>query len=475
MNKFSKAISAALLVLQVFAAVPTTSFAETRHVTDNTEQVSGNTKSSDRSETDSSSEEPTASSSSSEDSESFTKPSSDLNEVTDETSTTSSNSASSSCTTPSETQPNEGKKEESEQVEKTVPDKTEEQSTVTSEQQIQKSPVYETTDDQYTIKEANTGVFSDTEKENSHIHFEKNETVENFIQEIGEAARKIGKEKDLYASVMISQAILESASGQSKLAQAPNYNLFGIKGSHHGKYILMTTQEDSGNGNLYTTQDTFKVYEQYEESFNDYATLLREGISGNSYYYEGAWKSNAPTYQSATKYLMGRYATDTQYDQKLNDLIETYDLTQYDKEVQNDKEAREESVSAQGYQVPLETYVISSTFGNRGEEFHRGIDLAANQGEPIYAAKAGIVIKAEYHSSWGNYVVIQHDDGLFTLYAHQQEYVVKAGEQVQQGQTIGYVGTTGNSTGPHLHLEINRESSLEQQKLLDPQSIIFGE
>nr|WP_256277671.1 glucosaminidase domain-containing protein [Enterococcus faecalis] len=162
------------------------------------------------------------------------------------------------------------------------------------------------------------------------IHFEKNESVEQFIQKIGEAARKVGQENDLYASVMIAQAILESASGQSLLSKAPNYNLFGIKGRHNGKGVSFATQEDLGNGTLYTTQATFRQYQSYEESLKDYAKLLKEGLAGNASFYEGVWKSKAKTYQEATQYLTGRYATDSQYNQKLNGLIETYDLTMYD-------------------------------------------------------------------------------------------------------------------------------------------------
>ncbi|PQC27645.1 glucosaminidase domain-containing protein, partial [Enterococcus mundtii] len=107
-----------------------------------------------------------------------------------------------------------------------------------------------------------------------NIHFEKDESVESFIRKIGESARKIGQENDLYASVMIAQAILESASGQSQLAQAPNYNLFGIKGTHNGKGVSFATQEDLGNGILYTTQAIFRQYENYEDSLNDYAQLV---------------------------------------------------------------------------------------------------------------------------------------------------------------------------------------------------------
>lgn len=132
---------------------------------------------------------------------------------------------------------------------------------------------------------------------------------------------------------MIAQAILESASGQSQLAQAPNYNLFGIKGTHEGNGVTFATQEDAGDGTLYTIQATFRKYANYEESLEDYAKLMTEGLTGNSEFYSGAWKSNAETYKEATEFLTGRYATDTRYNEKLNGLIETYDLEQYDKEV----------------------------------------------------------------------------------------------------------------------------------------------
>ncbi|EOS8056102.1 peptidoglycan DD-metalloendopeptidase family protein [Enterococcus hirae] len=300
-----------------------------------------------------------------------------------------------------------------------------------------------------------------------NIHFEKDESVESFIRKIGESARKIGQENNLYASVMIAQAILESVSGQSQLAQAPNYNLFGIKGTHNGKGVSFATQEDLGNGTLYTTQATFRQYENYEDSLNDYAQLLKEGLTGNSHFYDGVWKANAKTYQEATKFLTGRYATDTSYDKKLNGLIETYDLTKYDKEVAGPQ------LNKKGYVVPLKNYTISSPFGTRGGEFHRGLDLAAPQGEPIYASKAGTVVKAEFHPSWGNYVAIEHEDGTTALYAHQQEYQVKVGDKVEQNQIIGYVGSTGNSTGSHLHFELCLDHSLNQSQLVDPETVLF--
>lgn len=462
-------MSAIFLITQAFLAIPLNTFADT--ITDNPAKSSEVDKSSEE-ETESSSMSSSDSSeeitSSSKESESSTKPSETSTSTKGEdTKTTTSSSATTTSSSSEKPKVKSSASKSSSKAE--TPAKPAAQATEASTTETpQETPTPQTTVDQSATAELNELVPASTVTDDGSIHFEKDESVENFIRKIGDSARKIGKKKDLYGSVMIAQAILESASGQSELAQAPNYNLFGIKGTHNGKSVSMATQEDLGNGDLYTTQAGFKVYENYEDSFNDYATLLKEGLTGNSRFYEGVWKSNAKTYKEATKFLTGRYATDTQYNKKLNGLIETYDLTQYDKEVQG------APVSAKGYQVPVAHYTISSGFGNRGGEFHRGLDLAASQGEPIHAAKAGTVLKAEYHFSWGNYVVIQHEDGMTTLYAHQQQYVVKAGDTVSQGQTIGYVGTTGNSTGPHLHLEVNRDSSLLQDHLVDPQPILFG-
>lgn len=94
--------------------------------------------------------------------------------------------------------------------------------------------------------------------------------------------------------------------------------------------------------------------------------------------------------------------------------------------------------------------------------FHSGVDLAASGGTPIYASKSGTVTTAAYAQySWGNYVVINHGDGYSTLYAHMRYYAVSVGEHVNQGDVIGYVGTTGNSTGNHLHFNVYYNGSLQ--------------
>ena len=169
-------------------------------------------------------------------------------------------------------------------------------------------------------------------EENYQFSVVKNQTTEEFIQTIGKDAQQISWNEGLYASVMIAQAILETGSGNSQLARPPHHNLFGIKGSYQGKNVTFNTQEDKGNGQLYTIKSAFRQYPSYKESLEDYASLLKKGISGNPSFYQATWKEHAATYKEATKALTGKYATDTSYDRKLNALIETYNLTIYDSE-----------------------------------------------------------------------------------------------------------------------------------------------
>lgn len=163
------------------------------------------------------------------------------------------------------------------------------------------------------------------------INFTENEGAKKFISTIAEDARKLGQEYDVFASVMIAQALLESGSGTSSLSLPPNYNLFGVKGTYQGQAVSMATQEDRGNGDLYSINSAFRKYPNYAASLGDYVQLLRGGISGNDGYYQNAWRSTAKNYLRATQALTGKYATDTSYNRKLNSIIAVYNLTQYDR------------------------------------------------------------------------------------------------------------------------------------------------
>ena len=112
------------------------------------------------------------------------------------------------------------------------------------------------------------------------------------------------------------------------------------------------------------------------------------------------------------------------------------------------------------WKVPCKYTRVSSPYGWRihpvygYKKFHYGIDLAAKQGTPIVASRAGKVTKATYDSSAGYYVTLDHGDGFSSKYLHMTHYIVKKGDYVSAGQVIGYVGSTGASTGPHLHFGI---------------------
>ena len=115
--------------------------------------------------------------------------------------------------------------------------------------------------------------------------------------------------------------------------------------------------------------------------------------------------------------------------------------------------------SESGFIWPLTGYLtLTSKYGWRTlygrSEFHLGTDIPAPRGTPIKAAKSGKVTTSTSHWSYGNYVVVTHSDGTQTLYAHMSQRAVSVGQVVSQGQVIGYVGSTGNSYGNHLHYEI---------------------
>ena len=148
--------------------------------------------------------------------------------------------------------------------------------------------------------------------------------TQQFIADIAPRAQVIAAANDLYASVMIAQAILESNSGQSELSQAPHYNFFGIKGSYEGQSVSFETWEDDGQGNPYTVTSAFRSYGSLDRGLADYALFLQSDL------YWGVRRSYTSTYQDATAALTGTYATDTSYGAKLNDLIQRYQLTGYD-------------------------------------------------------------------------------------------------------------------------------------------------
>ena len=109
---------------------------------------------------------------------------------------------------------------------------------------------------------------------------------------------------------------------------------------------------------------------------------------------------------------------------------------------------------------PVWSYWLSSPFGKRSDPFnkksaaHKGVDLASNKGNKIKTMAKGKVVRSEWNGGYGNYVEIDHGNGFKTKYAHLNKAYVKKGQYVEQGESIGEVGSSGRSTGPHLHYEV---------------------
>ncbi|MBL0769967.1 M23 family metallopeptidase [Sphingopyxis sp. XHP0097] len=114
---------------------------------------------------------------------------------------------------------------------------------------------------------------------------------------------------------------------------------------------------------------------------------------------------------------------------------------------------------------PIEQMSLSSSYGMRVHPItgrvarHNGIDIPAPHGTPIYATADGIVGRAQRLGGYGNYVEIEHGNAIQTRYGHMSSYIVKSGQQVKKGEIIGYVGSTGRSTGNHLHYEVRIEGA----------------
>lgn len=124
--------------------------------------------------------------------------------------------------------------------------------------------------------------------------------------------------------------------------------------------------------------------------------------------------------------------------------------------------------------IPLEDSVLTSQFGMRtspitgNQSFHKGIDLAAPEGTLVFACKSGIVANTGYDDVYGNFIILDHENNTQSVYAHLSRISVTTGDTVNSGSTIGNVGTTGASTGPHLHFEIRVNGSAQDPRRLLP-------
>jgi len=152
---------------------------------------------------------------------------------------------------------------------------------------------------------------------------------QDFLNRVVPIAQQEASKYNIYASVMLAQAILESNWGLSDLATQAN-NYFGIKGYAGEDIYTIQTHEWSAEKGTYVITANFRKYPSIEASFEDNGNKIRNGVSWDSSRYNGAWKENTSSYKDATAWLQGRYATAFDYASSLNNVIQTYNLTQYD-------------------------------------------------------------------------------------------------------------------------------------------------
>ena len=309
--------------------------------------------------------------------------------------------------------------------------------------------------------------------------------AQQFLNKIIPAAQQATEGQDVYTSVMIAQAALESAWGQSALASEPNHNLFGVKGNYNGQTVNMYTLEDAGAQKYYGIYDNFRKYPSYKESMDDYVEKIVNGIKGAPMFYSGAWKSRTNSYQDATRYLTGRYATDTAYYAKLNRIIEQYGLTKYDNGVvtKTNNSVVASNVSTQSGATSANAYYtvktgdtlygISRKFGMSLSQLVSVNGISASSlivpGQTLRVAggtTTSIVVKTNTTSSrtsGGNYLVQPGDtlysiarrsgmslSSLLTINGLSQSSVIYPGQSLTISQTNSRVATNSSYTAKPL-------------------------
>ena len=158
-----------------------------------------------------------------------------------------------------------------------------------------------------------------------------------------------------------------------------------------------------------------------------------------------------------------------QYDEMMASSAEVERLIR-EKEEEMRRRAEKEAREAQGGGYVMQSFgggmiwpisgPITSEFGWRthpifgNARFHSGLDIGGDYGMPIHAAASGVVIESGWIGGYGNTIMIEHGNGIVTLYGHNESLAVGVGQQVNQGDVIAYCGSTGNSTGPHCHFEV---------------------
>ena len=275
--------------------------------------------------------------------------------------------------------------------------------------------------------------------------------------EMVQAAVDMMNETGYPASVVLGQMILEGGAGGTELSNPPYYNCLGQKSPSYleNGTVSMVTQEAWG-----TVTATFSTFRNYTDCMlawghkftmppyvDNVTGCIRDPVTGHydaNAFIEAVWRSG--------------YATDPNYVDKVIQIMTNYDLYKFNNMTSADLEQGSSAVGSGQFTHPCPGMTAQTSYFGEIREFevggHKGNDYAAPVGTPSYAADDGTVTIAGWSDSAGNWVVIDHGNGLVTKYMHHSRIVVSQGQTVKKGQKIGEVGSTGQSTGPHLHFQV---------------------
>ncbi len=244
-----------------------------------------------------------------------------------------------------------------------------------------------------------------------------------------------------------SKSISDFLTSLERMINMLEYDRRTMKSLNEEKTVLSTQKSE-----LETIRENQQnVYNELEKTNNE----LKEKSQQAADFYQKEIKNEAELEKKLAKLQAEEKKANAELDKYLQELAK--------------KNNGVYTGGAFSWPLPQNQNKITSKFGNRTykiwgkwvTDYHRGIDISIPTGTPVYACADGTVEKAQWSGSYGYYVVISHGSGYTTLYAHNSSLTVKQGQRVKRGQQIAVSGSTGNSSGPHLHLEIAINGALQ--------------
>lgn len=278
--------------------------------------------------------------------------------------------------------------------------------------------------------------------------------IEHYLQEINENKKK---EEDFEKAVLKEKDIYQKKEQEIEKLQH-KYNRL----SKSNDEILTPKELEKKTNQLINLKDKICFLDKKAEK---YPKIIEDLESKVTYY-----QQKRVTCESQQAILTAKVKDLSAQSNKLQADLK---VLQQKKVEEDKKKAKEAEAKVTGFASPLETrLVVSSGFGGRPDPNgksgtqHDGIDLPGSLNQNILAARAGQVVTTGSHPSAGNYIIVKHDNGFYSYYLHLNQILVKSGDNVALGQVIGKMGTTGNSTGVHLHFGLAKTPNW--QGFVDP-------